>query len=241
MKQDWSHHIQPEFAGLVATQKMQPGDGVVEQPIGTDPALLVLSDESLMERISQGDEAAYGALVDRHLGQSTGLARRILAHPDDAEEVMQEAFIRLWRHAPNWQPGKARFSTWFYRVIVNLCIDHKRKAKRRPQANVAISPDQELQESRIDPGFAASQASHGQADPGQALDQRQTHQAVRDALDQLPDRQKLAITLCYFQELSNKEAADIMDVNIKALESLLSRGRKNLAQHISHLNGGMEQ
>lgn len=196
----------------------------------TAPSLALLSDELLMERIGKGDELAYGTLVTRHLGPCTGLATKVLSHQPDAEEVMQEAFIRLWRHAPSWKVDGAKFTTWFYRVIVNLCIDHQRKVKRRPQSAMSIGPADTDQSGNLQVQFADDAEA---AD--QQIERQQTTLEIHAALEHVPSRQRTAITLCYFQELSNKEAAEIMDINIKALESLLTRGRKGLAARMGHL------
>ena len=192
-------------------------------------SLAVLTDEVLMLRVGEGDERAYAVLVDRHLGPCTGLAARLAGHPDDGEEIIQEAFLRLWRYAPKWQEGGAKFTTWFYRVILNLSIDHKRKTgKWAGKTMPLVRQDDDGEETTLD-----------LADDGEAADdglQRQEQAAtVQEAVANLPERQRTAITLCYFQELSNREAAEIMEINIKALESLLSRGRRGLQQSLGQL------
>ena len=85
------------------------------------------SDEALMARVARGDEAAYRLLSRRHVPAMLGLARRILGNAADAEDVAQEAMLRVWTHAPRWQP-LAQFRTWLTRVVVNLCLDRKRRA-----------------------------------------------------------------------------------------------------------------
>ncbi|MEN3952439.1 RNA polymerase sigma factor [Iodidimonas sp. SYSU 1G8] len=181
-------------------------------------ALGVLSDETLMQRVGGGDEAAYRVLVERHLGQSLGFATRVLGDRAEAEEAMQEAFLKLWRGAPNWQPGGARFTTWFYRVVLNLCIDRQRKRRGR-----LVPLD--------DAGDPADTRQDAEAD----LHERQVGSQIDGALGELPERQRAAISLCYLQGLSNKEAADVLDVNIKALESLLTRARAALKQRLAPL------
>ena len=223
MKQDWAWS--KPLAGTAQTRRHE-----LEQP-----ALAVLSDEALMARIGQGDDAAYQTLVDRHVGQSTGMATRILFSQNDAEEVIQEAFLRLWRHAPSWKPDGAKFTTWFYRVIMNLCIDHKRKIQRRPKAFVSLSSDSQEATSLVE----RLPANDDSAD--QVIEKAQMKAAVQQAIDALPQRQKLAITLCYLQEMTNREAADMMDINIKALESLLVRGRKGLATRLETLKNEVRQ
>ena len=176
--------------------------------MGTD----AITDEDLMLRIGEGDQTAYGMLVDRHLSLNLGYATKLLGNAAEAEEVMQEAFIRVWKHASRWDPArKTKFTTWFYRVVTNLCYDVGRK--RKPQVNVEILET-----------IASDEAS---ADNVIAVDQRSQH--VKKALEELPQRQCTAIMLCYFQGLSNREAAEVMEVSLNALESYLVRGRRNLA------------
>lgn len=176
--------------------------------MGTD----AITDEELMLRIGDGDQTAYGILVDRHLSLNLGYATKLLGNTAEAEEVMQEAFIRVWKHASRWDPArKTRFTTWFYRVVTNLCYDVGRK--RKPQEKVEILET-----------IASEEAS---AENVIAVDQRSKQ--VKIALEELPQRQKTAIMLCYFQGLSNREAAEVMEVSLNALESYLVRGRRNLA------------
>ncbi|MBI1179854.1 MAG: RNA polymerase sigma factor [Alphaproteobacteria bacterium] len=186
-------------------------------PAGTagEAALGVLSDETLMQRVGDGNEAAYRVLMERHLNRSLGFATRLVGDAAEAEEVMQEAFLRLWRSAPRWQPGAARFTTWFYRVVMNLCIDRQRK--RRSQAV---------------PLDVAGDPPDGRRGADGDIHARQVSDRVEDALAELPDRQRAAISLCYLQGLSNKEAAAVLEVNLKALESLLTRGRAALRQRL---------
>lgn len=176
--------------------------------MGTD----AITDEDLMLRIGEGDQTAYGMLVDRHLSLNLGYATKLLGNPAEAEEVMQEAFVRVWKHAGRWDPArKTKFTTWFYRVVTNLCYDVGRK--RKPQERVEVLDS-----------IASDEPS---ADNVIAVDQRS--QQVKTALEELPQRQCTAIMLCYFQGLSNREAADVMDVSVNALESYLVRARRNLA------------
>ncbi|MFN3230700.1 MAG: RNA polymerase sigma factor [Alphaproteobacteria bacterium] len=190
-------------------------------------SLEILSDEGLMLRVGDGNQLAYQTLVGRHLGPSLGMATRVLANAAEAEEIMQEAFLRLWRHAPNWSPQGAKFTTWFYRVVMNLCIDRQR-TRRATMVPIEVAGD-----PADDRQGADSQ-----------LHESQVGDQVAQAIATLPERQRAAITLCYLQGLSNKEAAEILDVNIKALESLLTRGRRALKDQLSPLKDelmGFEQ
>lgn len=176
--------------------------------MGTD----AITDEDLMLRIGEGDQTAYGMLVDRHLSLNLGYATKLLGNASEAEEVMQEAFMRVWKHASRFDPArKTRFTTWFYRVVTNLCYDVGRK--RKPQEKVEVLDT-----------IASDDMS---ADNVIAVDQRSTQ--IKTALEEIPQRQSTAIMLCYFQGLSNREAAEVMEVSLNALESYLVRGRRNLA------------
>src|SRR5262249_17626511 len=134
----------------------------------------------------------------------------------EAEDAVQDTFMRLWTHAARWQPGRAKFETWLYRVTLNQCYDRLRK---RPQAP--------LDEALSVPDPAAGPA---------VLHERRVLAAVLErALGELPERQGAAIVLCHYQELGNIEAAEILGVSVEALESLLARGRRALRAKLDHL------
>jgi len=167
-------------------------------------------------RIADGDPAASRALVARKLPRILGLAQRMLGDKTEAEDVAQEAFLRVWRQAPKWRPGQARFDTWLHRVSLNLCYDRLRRRREIPTED---PPDL---------------ADDGPA-PDRGLEARDTGRRVGAALARLPDRQREAIVLCHYQELGNIEAAAIMGVTVEALESLLSRGRRSLRAALADL------
>lgn len=174
-------------------------------------------DEDLVRRVGQGDPAAAQALVARKLPRVLALARRMLGDPAEAEDVAQEAMLRAWRQAPRWSPGAARFDTWLHRVALNLCYD---RLRRRREIPTDTPPD------RADEGAA----------PDRGLLAADTGRRVDAALRALPDRQREAIVLCHYQELTNIEAAALMSVSVEALESLLSRGRRAMRQTLADLS-----
>lgn len=165
-------------------------------------------DATLMRRVSDGDPAAFRALSDRHLGRVHGLATRLLGDRSEAEDVVQECFLRAWRQAGRWEP-KATVGTWLHRIAYNLCIDRIRA--RRP--TVPIEP--------LDPASDAPS-------PDQRIQDNDVARRVAIALRDLPERQRGAIALVHYQELPAREAANIMEISVEALESLLSRGRRAL-------------
>ncbi len=173
------------------------------------------SDEALMARVAKGDQRAYRTLAGRHLPVMLGLARRILGNAADAEEVVQEAMLRVWTHAPRWQP-LAAFRTWLTRVVVNLCLDRKRRAPW-----VALEAAGEI----VDPAPDAAEQSE--------VDERE--QLVASAIEELPARQRTAIVLTYSEGLSNAQVAEVLDTTVSAVETLLMRGKQNLRRALGTL------
>ena len=171
-------------------------------------------DEELVGRVGRGDPAAVQALVARKLPRLLGLATRMLGDASEAEDVAQEAFVRIWRNAAAWRPGKARFDTWLHRVALNLCYDRLRRRREQP---VAEPPD------RVDPAPL----------PDAALAEGDAGARVARTIQALAPRQREAIVLTYYQELSNIEAASAMEISVEALEILLSRGRRSLRARLT--------
>jgi RNA polymerase sigma-70 factor (ECF subfamily) len=168
-----------------------------------------LADEDLVARVGKGDQEAYRQLVDRYLSRSLTLAERIVGDRTEAEDIVQDAFLRLWLHAARWQPKGARFGTWFYRVVVNRCLDVTRRAK-------PLALDIVENVAGHEPGAAAQ------------LYRRQVARRVKTAMSHLPSRQRAALALCYYDEMSQIEAAEVLGVTVGALESLLVRARRRL-------------
>ncbi len=165
-------------------------------------------DAEIVRRAGAGDVRAAEALVRKHLPRMVGLARRMLNDGAEAEDVAQEVFLRVWREAPRWRPGAAKFETWMHRVALNLCYDRmrRRREKASPDAGMSIA----------DPAPLASQAWLAQ----------QRAASVHRALAALPERQRAAIALVHFQDLTNIAAAEALEISVEALESLLARGRR---------------
>lgn len=196
-----------------ATRAPASGPGV-----GRDEVRLsaVDPDEELVSRVAIGDQAAIRALAARKLPRLLALAGRMLGEASEAEDVAQEAMIRAWKQASSWRPGPARFDTWLHRVALNLCYD---RLRRRREVVTDKPPEQ------TDDGPA----------PDRGLEARDVGRRVAAAMRALPDRQREAVTLCHYQELTNIEAAAAMGVSVEALESLLSRGRRALRAALSDM------
>lgn len=172
----------------------------------------IQADAALVARVGAGDSAACRRIVDAHLGRVAGFAWRMLGDGAEAEDVAQEAFLRLWRTAPRWRP-EARIGTWLHRVAHNLCVDRLRR--RGPAADTEVG---EIADPSVGPG-----AHRHRADIARAVDV---------ALAALPERQRAAIVLVHYQDLGNIEAACAMEISVEALESLLSRGRRALRESL---------
>lgn len=173
------------------------------------------SDETLMARVARGDQPAFRALARRHLPAMVALARHILGNAADAEDVAQEAMLRVWTHAPRWQP-LAAFKTWLTRVVVNLCLDRKR---RTPWVELETAGE------IVDPG----------QDAATRLEMDERERALQRAIENLPDRQRAAIVLTYCEGMSNAEVAEILDTSVSAVETLLVRGKQNLRRALGGL------
>jgi RNA polymerase sigma-70 factor (ECF subfamily) len=166
-------------------------------------------DDRLLSGIAAGDRTAFQRLRERHLNRVFSLALRVTGSRADAEDAVQEAFTRAWRKAASWQPGEAKFSTWLYRVTMNLCID----ARRKPRAE-QLDPDLPLRDPS--PGAEA------------VLLAAEQEARVRAAMAELPERQREAMALCYTLGLSNADAAETMEISVKAYESLLVRAKRDI-------------
>ncbi|MFY1663528.1 RNA polymerase sigma factor [Pseudomonas sp. Pseu.R1] len=174
-------------------------------------------DIELLARIGNNEPEAVKEMVSRKLPRLLALASRLLGDAEEARDVAQESFLRIWKTAGNWRSGHARFDTWLHRVTLNLCYDRMRRRKETP-----LDDDVRLIEI-ADPAPAPHEQC--QADGQNAQ--------MAAALAALPDRQREAIVLQYYQELSNTEAAALMEISVEALESLLSRARRNLRRHLA--------
>lgn len=173
-------------------------------------------DEDLIRRVGQGDLAASQVLVERKLPRILALAKRMLNDPAEAEDVAQEAMLKAWKQASKWKPGQARFDTWLHRVALNLCYDRLRRRREIPTETPPDRPDE-------GPG------------PDRGLMALDVGRRVDAALALLPERQREAVVLCHYQELSNIDAAALMETSVEALESLLSRGRRALREALADL------
>jgi RNA polymerase sigma-70 factor (ECF subfamily) len=186
-----------------------PDDGTLPGPPGRrDTGAEAREDDALLARIAGGDTAAW------RLRSVTGLAWHMLHDATEAEDVAQEAFLRLMAKVNSWEPGRAALRTWLTRVTVNLCIDRQRRANRAPVSIDTIDPP------ATEPGIEhrIDIAVH-----------------VGRAVASLAPRQRAALTLVHYQGMTNIEASAVLGVTVDALESLLARARRAMRQTLQHV------
>lgn len=173
-------------------------------------------DTQLMERVANGDGRAFHSLVELHLPRAHAIARRTLSSREDAEEAIQDTFNKIWVNAKYYNANQASFGTWFYRILTNTCIDMKRK--KSPLTQHIDGIEDMLPDTSVPQDIT--------------LVEKQEARKIKDAVQALPEKQRMAIILCYYEEITNPEAAKIMGIHIKALEGLLVRARKTLKENI---------
>ena len=220
---------------MVSSRKTQP---LPPKPIDTHiPAGYTLStmsienpavsDEELMLRFKQGDSECFRELVLRHQKSIINLAFRITGNRQEAEEIAQEVFIRVYRAAARYRP-KPRFSTYLYRITLNLALNQVRRAK------VIVShlfSGETSQEQRTETAERSDQ-TYG---PLQTMEKEELKREVRKAIRSLPKRQRLAIILSQYQGLTYQEISDILHCSVKAVERLIHRGKIQLKDELSGL------
>lgn len=173
-----------------------------------------VSDEALLVLFANGDKSAAQALTLRLTPKVMAHAFRLLGNRAEAEDVAQDAMLRLWRIAPDWRQGEAKVTTWLFRVVANLCVDRLRRRRRTAPL--------EIVEETADDRVSVVEDMHKKAQVS----------ALQDALDELPDRQKQAVILRHIEELSNPEIAAVMGISVEAVESLTARGKRALNQRL---------
>ena len=173
-----------------------------------------VSDDALMILYANGDATAARILTLRLTPRVFSHAFRMLGDRAEAEDVAQDALMRLWKIAPDWRQGEAKITTWLYRVVANLCTDRLRKG--RGVALDAIAEPEDKAASAV-----------------QKLQDQARADALQEALNALPERQRQAVVLRHIESLANPEIAEIMEIGVEAVESLTARGKRTLAKALS--------
>jgi RNA polymerase sigma-70 factor (ECF subfamily) len=187
-------------------------------------ARIIDPDNELMKRVAQGDDEAFKLLFERHSRLAWSVIYRQLGNNAAAEDLVQEAFLRVYRAAPKYEPS-AKFSTWLYTVVTNLCLNFKRDRARDRLRLVGSEEDDEG-------GNALDQMAVAEPDENEADDQDQRTQAVKEAIQSLPENQRMALILSRYEEKSYEEVAEILGVTVAAVKSLTSRARTTLKEKL---------
>jgi len=180
-------------------------------------------DIAWMERVKQGDLVAFEALIEAHQARVIGTVVKMLGDETDAEDIAQQAFIRVWNSASRYTPS-AKFTTWLFTIVRNLVFNEMRRRKRHPVVPLERNADD--RDERDDRGF---QASDAQAKvPSAALIDAEMQHAIQEAIDALPEVQRTAVVLRRYQDVSYEEIAKILDLSVPAVKSVLFRARTEL-------------
>lgn len=183
-------------------------------------------DRQLMLRVRDGDEAAFGALIDRYRARAVNTAYRYLGNDILAEDVAQEAFVRLYEARNRFHPSLA-FSPWFYRILSNLCLDHLRADGRRYTRLTLVSDDADGLGQQID----------GTSTPQEQLELKELSRHVQAALLRLPDRQRMALILQHYEGLDYDQIGQVMQCSRGTVDGLLSRARATLRERLGESLG----
>ena len=196
--------LMPREARLARGEEQRQGEGA-----GGKATEVNSSDAELAALVGRGDSAAFRRLVDRHIGPALGIARRLLRDDAEAEDVVQDGMLRLWRSAASLEVGEAGLKPWLRRVVSNLCIDRIRSGARTDVTDEV--PEQEQPSEQL-----------------AAVTGREVADRVDLALKTLPEGQRQALTLFHYEGMSQSEVGSAMGISDEAVESLLSRARKSL-------------
>lgn len=181
------------------------------------------TDEALMRRVAEGDSGAFEALVHRHSASLYRFAFRIVGHEDAAQDVVQETFLRLWRHAGKYEPSRP-FKTWLYTIARRVALNAARSASARRA--------REMEEES-----AIEDVADLRPTAEEVLSSWQRQEAVRRALAALAPRQRMALVLHHYEGMSYQEIGQVMGVRVSAVESLIFRARRALASALGDVLG----
>ena len=184
----------------------------------------------LMLAYQAGDEGAFDRLVETHSGSAYALLTRFMGPVAEREDLLQEAFLRVVRARDRYRPT-ARFSTWLYRILFNLCVNERERRGGRHER--ALSETGALSDAEKDGGRSLDPADEDAPEPWAELERRDVVAEVRRAIDALPDRQRMALVLAKYEELPYAEIAHVLDSSEKAIKSMIHRARENLRESLA--------
>lgn len=188
----------------------------------TDQTEAVDRDAELMVEFKKGDNKAFDELVQRNLGNVHSLIYRFMRNEAHVDDLTQETFLRIYRHADSYQPT-AKFSTWLYRIVANLCFNAIRSRKIKRTCSLDNTPD----DSSMD------LPDNSQRSPSEELNDQELSKVIKAAINDLPENQRMAIILKQYEQLNYEEIAAVMDTSASAVKSLLSRARMTLRSKLS--------
>jgi len=174
------------------------------------------SDAKLIQKVAEGDEGVFEQLVKRYQHAVFNTIYRYIGNYEDVEDIAQEVFIKVWRHAKSFK-GKSKFSTWLYRIVVNQCLNYRSKYKKG-----LVSLDELTEKEKVPKSLII------EID----FEQRQKAEIVRKTVNDLPERQRIALVLSKFEDKSYKEIAKIMEISLSAVESLIFRAKEALKKKL---------
>ena len=182
-------------------------------------------DTNLMFRIKNGDQQVFQELVERHKLSVLNLCLRFTGNKEDADDLAQEVFIRVFQAAPNYEV-KAAFTTWLYRITVNLCLNYQRRKKVLHFFSLDQSKNSPHQTQHKIPVFADNEQ------PDTVFEKKEIQQMVQHAIQSLPENQKNVLILYRYHDLSYKEIAEVLHITVSAVESRLHRAKENLKKKL---------
>ncbi|GAA5477894.1 RNA polymerase sigma-H factor [Haloferula helveola] len=183
-------------------------------------------DVALMERIGRGDEQAFRALVERHQNAVVGTIAKMLRDPIEAEDLAQQVFLRIWKHAKRWRP-EAKFTTYLFTIARNLVYNESRRRSRRKE----ISVDERQEDRGYEP------AGDSRAEPDAEAERSEMHEEIDTVIASLPEAQRTAVILYSYESLAYEEIAEVLGTSVSSVKSLLFRARTTLRDKLSHLTG----
>lgn len=212
------------------TDSFRPADSDSAQASPDARALASAEDESarLMLRVREGDDRAFEELVALHQNAVIGTVARMLGNVDDAHDIAQQVFLRVWKSAPRYEPT-AKFTTWLFTITRNLVFNETRRRSRRREVSLEPETDEDA------PRQFANMTTPG---PDQQAQQEELEQALDRAIAALPEKQRLAVVLRRYQELPYEQLCEILGMSLPAVKSLLFRARNELRKSLAAYLGG---
>jgi RNA polymerase sigma-70 factor (ECF subfamily) len=180
-------------------------------------------DVRLMHLVGRGDTAAFEQLIERHQALVAGTVARMLGSNSDVEDIAQQVFIRVWKSAGRYVP-RAKFTTWLLKITRNLVFNELRRSKRH--ANLPMQPDPQLEELPVKDAVTQT--------PDASLLEAELEHKIEEAILSLPESQRMALILRRYEESSYEQIAEILDLSVPAVKSLLFRARTELRERLKN-------